>query len=228
MRLAAVLAVRAAKAEELRRILPPTEDRLDPALVSLITRMRGIVAERKSPALEALMQPTFRVEFDVGKGSPAFRRHWHSQSPDSPVWEILERLLALPGHSYSDTLYAKSYVFARFPFDLDPLRHVVALKEDVDLKAEAKSGAANVGSLDHAIIPLAERMELPVVIPPGSFVALKHPVAGRCFAASSDVYHPAAHRAFFEKRQGRWRWISLAAATANDPPDLHLHRPVTG
>ena len=222
------LAVPAAHGEELRRIDPPSEEALDPLLLELLSRLRGIVAKRSYRALEALMQPTFRVEFDVGKGPAAFRRHWRSQSPDSPVWEILERLLALPGHSYSDTLYAMPYAFARFPFDLDPLRHVVAVKDSVDLLAEPRPDAQRVGSLSRSIVALTEPMEPPVVIPIGRFVELSHPDAGRCFVASADIYHPAAHRVFFEKRGGRWRWISLAAATTNEPPDLHPQRPASG
>ena len=52
------------------------------------------------------------------------------------------------------------------------------------------------------------------------FVAVQHPEHGVCYVAGSDVYSPAGHRAFFEKRQGRWRWMSLAAPTLATPPAL--------
>src|SRR4051794_20994865 len=146
--LAAGFVAQTVQGEELRRIDPRTEDTLDPGLVNLLTRLREIVAARKYVALEALMLPTFRVEFDVGKGPAAFRLHWRPQSASSPMWAILERLLAMSGHSYLDTLYSLPYVVAQFPFDLDPLRYVVALKEGVNLLAEPKPDAARVGSLD--------------------------------------------------------------------------------
>ena len=170
------------------------------------------------------MASTFRVEFKMGKGPTAFRLHWRPQSDSSPIWAILARLLALPGHRYSDTLYVLPYVCARFPFDLDPLRHVVAVKDGVNLMAEPKPDAARVGTLNRSIVPLAKPVEPPVVIPSGSFIELNHPDIGRCFAASADVYNPAAHRAFFERRQGQWRWISLAAPTLKDPPGIHLQK----
>lgn len=227
MRLAVGFAAHFLQAEELRRIDAPNEEALDPGLVNLLKRLRGIVAERKHVALAALMSAGFRVEFDAGKGPVAFRRQWHPESASNPIWGILDRLLAMPGHCYMDNLYAVPYVFARFPFDLDPLRHVVAVKDSVDLLAQPKTDAMRVGSINRSIVPLAEPFEPPVIIPAGGFVELKHPNVGRCFAASADIYSPAAHRAFFEKRQGQWRWISLAAATTKDPPELHLHKTAT-
>src|SRR3954468_14553938 len=126
---AALAAAQTVRGEELPHIEPPNEEGLDPALVDFLGRMRELVAARKHVELGALMAPTFRVEFDVGKGPAAFRVQWHSQSASSAVWGILERALALPGHRYSGTLYAFPFVCARFPFDLDPLSHVVATKD---------------------------------------------------------------------------------------------------
>ena len=75
--------------------------------------------------------------------------------------------------------------------------------------------------LDYTIVPLVQRLEPPVTITAGRYLEVKWPgAAGQCFVAEADVYSPAAHRAFLEKRQGRWRWISLACATAADPPGL--------
>jgi hypothetical protein len=222
---AAACAAQVARSEELRRLPPPREQTLHPSLLSLVARLRKIVAAREHLALEALMGPKFRVEFDAGKGPSAFRQYWKPESVDSPVWRILERLLALPGHHYSANLFTLPYVFARFPFDLDPLRYVVAVREEVALLAQPKSDAKRVGSLEYSIVPLAQPLQPPVVIHSGGFVELVHPNAGRCFAASSDVYHPAAHRSFFERRAGQWRWISLAAATWEEPPELRRQRP---
>lgn len=218
--LLACWAASVAKAEPLRRIEPPRRPVHDAGLANLLTRMRAGVKDRNYRALESLMLPTFRVEFDTGKGPVAFHRYWNPQTPDSQLWQVLGRLLSLPGIAYSETLYAVSYVFARFPFDLDPLCHVVATGESVDLVAEPSRDAKTVGSLNYSIVTLAKPVEPPVVIPAGQFVELAHPEIGRCFVNSSDVYNPAAHRAFFEKRQGRWYWISLAAATLADPPAI--------
>jgi hypothetical protein len=224
---AAGLATRANPQVELRRIPPPAGQDIDPSLASLIARMRKIVAARDRGAMQSLMEPHFRVEFDAGKGRAAFQHQWRPDSVESAVWGILDRMLALPGYAYSGALFALPYVFARFPLDLDLLGHVVAVKEAVAVLAEPRPDAKHVATLDYSIVQLAKPEQPPVVIPAGRYIELNHPSAGQSFVASDNVYHPAAHRSFFEKRAGQWRWISFAAATLNEPPDLLRRRPVS-
>jgi hypothetical protein len=166
------------------------------------------------------MLPTFRVEFDAGKGPAAFRNHWKPDRSGSALWEVLGRVLDMKGTWYSDTLFGAPYVFTQFPFDLDPLAHVVALGPKVALCDKPADGARQVGSLDHAIVPLAQPLNPPVLLRAASFLEVKHPESGLCWVRGSGVYSPAAHRVFFEKRRGKWRWFSLAAATLAEPPDL--------
>ena len=224
MGLAAGLAGGGIWANELRQLRPSDEAGEDKALASLLDQMRLMTKNRDHRALEALMLPDFRVEFDVGKGAKAFHSHWRPDLPDSGLWEILRRLLMLGGTFYSRTLFAIPYVYTHFPADLDPFGHVVALGEEVILFDEPKLDAKRVGSLEYSIAPLARPVQPPVVIPADSFPEINHPGASRCFVAASEVYSPAGHRVFFEKRRGRWRWISLAAATLAEPPDLELLR----
>jgi hypothetical protein len=220
MRAAAATACCAARAEELPRMDPRDQADRDDALAAFLQQMRGFTVNRNYRALEALMLPTFRVEFDFGKGPQAFHRKWSPESQSSPLWEILQRLLSMGGTFYSETLFALPYVYTRFPVDLDPLANVVALTDNVPLLDRPEAEAKQVGSLNFSIVPLAEPLLPPVFIPSSRFLAVKHPDAGQCFVASRDVYSPAAHRAFFERRGGKWRWISLACATLAEPPDL--------
>jgi len=218
IRLLAGTACGVANAAELAKLQPADEASRDQGLVALLEKVRRLTAHRNSGGLEDLMLPTFRVEFDAGKGPAAFRKRWHPESASSPLWQVMERLFALGGTFYSDTLFALPYVYTRFPGDLDPLAHVVALTADTRLLDRPGQDAGLVATLDHAIIPLAQRLSPPVTMSAGGYLEVKVPRAGWCFVRESDVYSPAAHRAFFEKRQGQWRWISLAAATLKDPP----------
>jgi hypothetical protein len=207
-------------ADELRQISPPGVAPRDAALTTLLSRMRRIVADRDHRSLETLMSYDFRVEFDVGQGPRVFRNHWLTESNRSPVWKILQRLLSLDGTFYSPTLYVLPYVYARFPIDLNPLEYVVAVSKEVPLFAKPEPGAEPIGLLQYSIVPLAKPLEPPVIIPAEGFIEVNHPALGRCFVATAGVYSPAGHRAFFEKRKGEWRWISLAAATLAQPPRL--------
>jgi hypothetical protein len=220
LRFVAGSACGAAGAAELGKLLPVDEASRDPGLFALIGQMRRLAARRDSHGLEALMLPTFRVEFDAGKGPAAYRRRWHPESPSTAVWGVLERLFSLGGTFYSETLFAMPYVYTKFPVELDPLGHVVAVKAGTRILDRPGHDGKPLGTLDYAIIPLAERLQPPVMMTTGRYLEARVPSVGRCYVAEADVYSPAAHRTFFERRGGRWRWISLACATLADPPEL--------
>lgn len=206
-------------AAEFRSLLPADQSARDAGLQALLGTMRTIVRHRDTAALCALMAADFKVEFDVGKGPEVFRRQWHPEMPASPVWAVLDRLLALGGTFYSDSIFALPYVYTRFPLDLDRLSYVVATGQ-VPVQAESKPTARRVGVLKDAVVPLATPLTPPAMLVQVPFVAVQHPEHGVCYVAGSGVYSPAGHRAFFEKRQGRWRWLSLAAPTLATPPVL--------
>lgn len=213
-----------ARGDELRQLSPQATPVPAGGLNQLISKMRKIVEKRDYRALELLMAPTFRVEFDAGKGPRDFDAHWLPASSTSLLWDVLGQLLSMEGNYYSKSLYVVPFVYARFPIDLDPLGHVVAVRENAELFAEPRADGQKVGTLNYSIVPLATPMAIPVILRAGGYIEVMHPEFGRCFVASADVYHPSAHRAFFERRNGKWQWISLAAATLADPPELRLHR----
>ncbi len=76
-------------------------------MAALLGKIRTLAARRDSRGLEALMLPTFRVEFDAGKGVEAFRQKWHPESADErALGRAGKRLFSLGGTFYSDTLFA--------------------------------------------------------------------------------------------------------------------------
>jgi hypothetical protein len=205
---------------ELRSLEPTAATHSPKELLVLVGRLRSIAAAKDYRALEALMMPEFRVEFDAGKGPAAFRRRWASQSHESPVWPVLERLLQLEGVFQSESLYCCPYVYPRFPLDLDLLKHVVMTKPDGRLLAEPKPDAETLMRVSNGILPLAKPLSPPVDLTSKGFLELELPGFASCYVAAADVYSPAGYRLFFERQKGRWRWISLACATLEYPPDL--------
>jgi len=201
-----------------RRLPPPDDQKIDAGLNSLLEQMRSMVASRNAAALTALMLPTFRVEFDSGKGPLAFRRYWKMESRNSAVWDVLGKALAVQGTFYLPSLFCIPYFLRSFPRELDPLAYVVSVGAAATLRDRPARDGASVGTADHAIIQLAKPVSPPVIIPDNSFLAVNDPGFGSCYVAGSEVYSPAAHRMFFERRNGKWLWISLAAATLADPP----------
>jgi hypothetical protein len=220
LRLSAGAACGIAGAAEALRMPPADEASRDARLAALLGRMRTMAAQHDFRGLETLMLPTFRVDFDYGKGPGAFHKRWSPESRSSALWPVLRRLLWLGGTFYSPTLFALPYVYTQFPAELDPLSYVVAVKPSAHLLDSPQPDAKVVGTLDYTILQLAERLRPPVTITTGRHLEVKSASGERQFVAESEIYSPAAYRAFFEKRAGRWRWISLACATLAEPPDL--------
>jgi len=158
------------------------------------------------------MGPTFRVGFDGGKGPAAFRSLWKPDLESSELWPLLERLLALSGTLYSPTLFCIPYVYTRFPVDLDPLSHVVAVREEVAVRRAPAESSAIVEHVSYDIVRTARSLSPPVRLEREPWVAVKTSTDETGFVSSQEVYSPAEHRMFFEKQKGAWRWLSLACA----------------
>lgn len=205
---------------ELRRLAPPDGGDSDPELDTFVGNLLSLVRARDAAALSRLMLPAFRVDFDFGKGPAAFARRWAHRSHESPVWLLMERILAMPGVRLSPTLYAAPYVVARFPLDLELLSHVAATSPAAPILPLDNPQAPPLFTVDHAILPLAKPLLPPVLPLPGAFLELALPGHPPCCVSTDYAYSPAGYRLFLEKQRGRWGWISLACATMDYPPDL--------
>ncbi len=197
--------------DAVRRLDPRDEASKDPELLKLVTRLKKIVGSRDTQALTALMGPTFRVDFDGGKGPLAFAHHWKPNAPDTQIWQILGRLLELGGTFYTPTLFAISYVYTKFPFDLDPFAYVVVTRVQAPLRPGPSADAAPVGKLPTGIVAVKPALKAPVRILP-AWVKVQALNGAEGFVAGGDVYSPAGYRIFFEKRGGKWVWFSLVCA----------------
>ena len=198
-------------ADPTRKLHPVSEIERDPRLRSYVDYLKRIVSQKNERALLAEMDPRFRVEFDRGKGPVAFRKYWKPESPHTGIWNVLTRLFAIGGTFYSPSLFAIPYVYTRFPVDLDPFEYVAALRDNVAVRSGASSKSRIIATISSEFVRVTPKLKAPVRLDSMSWVRVTTEGATG-FVRSDDVYSPAAHRAFFEKRKGRWRWISLVCA----------------
>ena len=163
-------------------------------------------------ALVAEIGPAFRVDFDGGKGPSAFRSRWRLSEPDSDLWPVLTRLLAVGGTFYSPALFAVPYVYTRFPTDLDPFEHVAVLQPDTPLRSTADLSDKGFLRAGTDIFRLTQPLRPPARLDRVAWVNVVTANGARGYLPASAVYSPAGYRAFFERQRGRWRWISLVCA----------------
>ena len=181
-------------------------------MAALLTRLRNIVSKKDAAALLSLMGPKFRVGFDAGKGPAAFRSTWQPELESSEVWPLLARLLALNGTFYSPTLFCIPYVYTKFPVDLDPLSHVIVVRDQAAVRRSPDDSSTIIANLSYDIVRTAHSLAAPVRLEREAWVAIITAADESGFIPAQDVYSPAEHRVFFEKQKGAWRWLSLACA----------------
>jgi len=211
MAFGSVAAAASTTANAERRLDPVDEAAQDTGLLKYLERLKSIIARRDMTALLAQMDPVFRVDFDGGKGPTAFAHRWNPTAPDSAVWKVLDRLFGLGGTFYTPTLFAISYVYTKFPFDLDPYSYVVVTRDQAPLRPEPSADATPIAALQTGIVAVKPKLTPPVRELP-AWLKIGVPDGPEGFVASTDVYSPAGYRVFFEKRGGKWRWISLVCA----------------
>lgn len=192
-----------------RKLLPRNDAEKDPSLKAFLANMNAIVQKKDAAKLLALMGPVFKVELFVGKGPGVFKSHWRPEDPNSEVWAVLERVLALGGTFYEKDLYAAPYVYTKFPMDVNLLEYVAVVKDAAPLRAEAKPDAAVVETLSYDIVQVEPALTAPVRLDKQEWVQVTTAGGKKGYVASADVYSPAGYRVLFEKQAGRWRWLSL-------------------
>lgn len=202
----------AASLGALRQKLEPRDEAgRDPDLRRVLNKLAAIVERRREQELLSWIGPDFRVEFSAGQGPSAFRQFWRTDQADSEIWGLLARLLAIGGTFYSPDLFAVPYVYTRFPVDLDPFGHVVALQDSVPVHRDSLPDSPIVSTLRFDIVPAKPALRAPVRLDRMGWAPVV--AAGRPgYVSARQVWSPAGHRAFFEKRRGRWAWISLVCA----------------
>lgn len=201
-----------AQEQELRRFAPSESATRDPEFLAFVAGIREMSARKDAKSLLALMGPVFRVDFDFGKGPAAFTKRWKPRDPASELWGVLDRMLAIPAKRYDDTMYVVPYVYGGFPIELDPLAHVVIVKEDTVIREQADAASKELGRHSHVILPTVEKLRVPVRLDREEWLKVAPEAGVVGYVKTSDVYSPAGYRAFFEKQKGRWRWLSLVCA----------------
>ncbi len=124
----------------------------------------------------------------------------------------MDRMLALPAKRYDETLYVVPYVYGSFPIDLDPLGHVATTGEAVAIREAADATSKELGNFSHKIVPTAEKLQVPVRLEREEWIRVAPAPGIVGYVKSNDAYSPAEYRAFFERRKGIWRWLSLVCA----------------
>lgn len=178
-------------------------DQADPSFRAFRTQLLEALARRDTTFLLSILSPEIKNSFGGDDSIAGFRRMWHLDKPNSPVWETLGRVLRLGG-KMQDSTFVAPYVFAFWPDSIDAFEHIAVIHNAAPLFDVPDTTAKVLGTASYSILKvLASDKEgfANVALPNGTKVWMK----------SLDVYSPVYWRAYFVKRNARWTMLTFVA-----------------
>jgi hypothetical protein len=201
----AVLTASIAGAAPVRRLPPVDEAAACPGFTAFRAGLRQIIERKDGAALLEIVDPNIRVSFGDENGRDAFRTRWLTEAAPGPdVWTALIRVLDLGGRCKVADSFVAPYVFTDWPGDLDAFEYAAITGSRVRLRQAPRQTAPAVAVLTYALVRAGGAGDpqsgwAPVEAPDGR----KGFVARRFLRSSVDV------RAFFSRRDGVWRLVTL-------------------
>lgn len=194
------------------KLLPVDEAARDPEFFAFRARLQAAVARHDTAAVLEMIDPNIKNGFGGEDGIDNFQKGWDLKGGGSRLWAELGLVLALGGSFHADDLFMAPYTFSRFPNEIDAFQHAAVVGSDVRVRAAPSLESAVLATLSFDVVRLSQAGQSQ--IPAGqeqdwTSVELKGGRTG--FIASRYVRSPIAHRAIFNRTNGRWRMTAFVA-----------------
>lgn len=164
-----------------------------------------IVSQRDTARLMAIVAPDVRVSFGPDNGVEAFREQWRPGDAGSAIWTVLDDLLRHGGRFISPDFFVAPWTFFALPDSLDAFEYLVVRDTAVVVRDAPDTAAPALGQVSLAIVKSTTASA-----PDGwTTVAIGDGRTG--YAAAGQVRSPVDYRAGFERQDGRWVLVFLAA-----------------
>lgn len=195
---------------------PRDEAAYDQSWTRFRDRLLEAVQQRDLKFVMGIVDPNVRNGIERPNGHQEFRRQWHVDDEDSPLWRELPRALHLGaayyGHARMPRSLCAPYVLPYWPKHADPRNHGAITARETAMR-DAPSGAAPVlASLGHLIVRVTDWE----VADSDKEVKQKWVKIRRDeregYIPEEHIRSPVEHLACFRKGEAGWRLTSFLAA----------------
>lgn len=219
-RLLLTLLVVAAFAQPLRaqerKLEPVDEATRDLSWAHFKNRLLDAVMKRDRKFVLGILDRNVRIGVDGARGIDEFRKQWHLDADDSPLWRELPSALfagaAWLTRAKAPRELCAPYVLARWPGNLDPHAYGAVISRDALVKAAPSSESATLTTLSYDIVPVTD-WEVDDRAPdfPQKWVKIKLKT-GEGFVPEEQIRSPIEYHACFVKTENGWRMTAFAPA----------------
>jgi hypothetical protein len=212
--LAALLGAAPLHAQE-RKLPPADEAASDTSWLAFKKRLTSAIEKKDKQYLLSILDPKVRSQDERARGVGTFRKQWELDAADTPVWRELANALAL-GTAYVQRGNAPRevcapYVLGRWPGEISPTTHAVAIGRETLVQAEPSSASATLGKLEYDIVAVTDWEVDDKSDARQKWVRIRHNQRDG-YVPEEQVRSPIEHAACFVKGPNGWRMTALAPA----------------
>lgn len=200
------------------KFLPRNEICADPALVEFVCKLQYAVFKKDTDHLLSLLDNNIKNSFGGEDGIEEFKTIWRLDSPNSPVWFYLSKLISLGGtfqvnSDDSLTHFVFPYVFQlELPDTVDYWTAMVITEDKTDVRENPGATSEILGQLSYGIVYVRDKKYSPPFENAEEkkwyhITTLDKKLSG--FVSAECVWSPAGYRMFLQKESNKWKIVSL-------------------
>jgi hypothetical protein len=199
-----------------RKLEPVDEATRDLSWAQFKNRLLEAVMKRDREFVLSILDRNVRIGVDGVRGVSEFRKQWHLDAEDSPLWRDLPSALFL-GAAYikredRPRELCAPYLLAQWPRNMDPHAFGAIISKDALVKAAPSSDSPTLATLSYDIVPVAD-WEVADKAPdfPQKWTKIKLKT-GEGYVPEEQIRSPIEQVACFIKTENGWRLTAFAPA----------------
>jgi hypothetical protein len=199
-----------------RKLEPVDEGTRDMSWAHFKNRLLDAVIRRDRKFVLGILDRNVRIGVDGVRGVDEFRKQWHLDADDSPLWRDLPSALFL-GAAYmkrerGPRELCAPYLLAQWPRSMDPHAYGAIIAKDALVKAAPSSDSPTLATLSYDIVPVAD-WEVADKAPdfPQKWTKVKLKT-GEGYVPEEQIRSPIEQVACFIRTENGWRMTAFAPA----------------
>ena len=199
-----------------RKLEPVDEASRDLSWAKFKNLLLDAVIKRDRKFVLGILDRNVRIGVDGVRGIDEFRKQWHLDADDSPLWRDLPSALFL-GAAYmkrerGPRELCAPYLLAQWPRSMDPHAYGAIIAKDALVKTAPSSNSPTLATLSYDIVPVAD-WEVADKAPdfPQKWTKVKLKT-GEGYVPEEQIRSPIEQVACFIKTEHGWRMTAFAPA----------------
>jgi hypothetical protein len=210
--LAAVLQPLPVAAQD-RRLEPTDEAAKDVSWRDFKKRLMAAIDKRDRKFILAMLDKNVRTGQEGGRGVAEFRKQWELDSEQSPLWQELKAVVALPAAYHRPDKgpmeLCLPYVAVRWPQDVDAFKGGALIANDVLVKSAPSSSSETVATLSYNMVEVGDwEVDDRDASSKQKWVRIWLK-SGMGFVPEEQIRSPVEHSACFVKGESAWRLVGF-------------------